>query len=327
MENLALGIAAPGNAYLAFQQAVMDQYDKGVILAINSRNNPEDAWQVIRTHPNMLLRENHFAAVRMNWNDKAQNIRELAEELNIGLDSMVFIDDDPTNRALVRALVPEVETPELPADPAEYVRFLNSADYFPATASTDEDRMRGNLYVTERIRREEEKRHITREDFLSELGLTLTVHRNDPATAARVAQLTKKTNQFNAYKEALSEEQMKVLMNDPQYEVLYGRLQDKFGDYGIVTVAIVYKAESEWSIQQLLMSCRALGRSVEDAFMSLILDEARAAGVEHVSIRFKETSKNAPAKEFIERKFDKFQRPLTRDFAMPSWVTTTYAHI
>lgn len=130
IDGIELSLSAPGNSFMAFQQAILDHYDRGVILAINSRNNPEDAMDVIRNHPNMILKEHHFAALRMNWNDKAENIRDLAKELNIGLDSMVFLDDDPTNRALVRSLVPEVTVPELPADQREYTRFLNSLPYF-----------------------------------------------------------------------------------------------------------------------------------------------------------------------------------------------------
>src|SRR3989344_7323670 len=152
VEGIKLSLNPPGNSFVAFQQALLDLFHRGVLLAINSRNNPDDAWAAIKTHPNMILRENHFAASRINWNDKSQNLRELAKELNIGLDSMVFLDDDHTNRALVRALAPEVETPDLPVDPAQYVRFLNSLPFFGSNVITDEDKMRGNLYVTERLR-------------------------------------------------------------------------------------------------------------------------------------------------------------------------------
>lgn len=169
MEGIALSLAPPGNSFVAFQQALLDLYNKGIILAINSRNNEADAFEVIRNHPNQILKEHHFAAYRINWNDKASNIRELAKELNIGLDSMVFLDDDKTNREMVRALVPEVEVPELPESPKEYTKFLNSLDYFSTEVITDEDKMRGNLYVTERLRKEQEKAFTSKEEFLESL--------------------------------------------------------------------------------------------------------------------------------------------------------------
>jgi FkbH-like protein len=165
LEGISLSVQSPGNSFLAFQQAILDHYDRGVILTINSRNNEEDVWNVIRNHPNMILKEHHFSAFRINWQDKATNIREIAKELNIGLDSMVFLDDDETNRAMVRSLVPEVEVPELPKDPREYTRFLNTLPYFTSLVITDEDKMRGNLYVTERLRKEEENSMRLRKNF------------------------------------------------------------------------------------------------------------------------------------------------------------------
>src|SRR3989344_2492878 len=139
--------------FIAFQQAILDLASRGIVLAVNSRNNFDDAIKVFREHPNMILKENHISAWRINWNDKATNIRELAEELNIGLDSLVFLDDDETNRALVRGTVPEVEVPELPKNFSDYAKFLLSLPYFPKIAETDEDKMRTTFYTTELLRK------------------------------------------------------------------------------------------------------------------------------------------------------------------------------
>ena len=245
MDGIQLSLEAPGNSFLAFQQALLDRYERGVILAINSRNNPEDALEVIRTHPNMILKEKHFAASRINWADKSENIRELAQELNIGLDSMVFLDDDPTNRAQVRSLVPEVEVPELPTDPREYARFLHSLPYFPGEAVTDEDSMRGNLYVTERLRQKEEERHASREEFLGSLGLRLEVIRDDATAVPRISQMTGKTNQFNIDKKPYTEEEIRTFIESSEYVVFQGKLSDRFGDYGIIALAIAKKEEKE----------------------------------------------------------------------------------
>lgn len=303
VEGIALSLTPPGSGFLAFQQAVLDHYHRGVILAINSRNNPEDAWEAIRKHPNMVLKEEHFAASRINWNDKAQNIRELAKELNIGTDSMVFLDDDPTNRDLVRALLPEVATPDMPTDPSEYARFLNSLGYFNAHVITDEDKMRGNLYVTERLRKEAEKSHATKEEFLKSLGLELAVFEDDDSCLPRLSQLTEKTNQFNSLKRPLSEKDISDFIQSRSHAVFHARLQDKFGDYGIIAFALVEKSASEWHIKSLLMSCRVFGREVEEAFLSAILARAKDSGANRLTIESEETPKNAPVREFIAKHF------------------------
>jgi FkbH-like protein len=320
MDGLQLSLSAPGNYFMAFQQAILDHYDRGIILAINSRNNPDDAWKVIRTHPNMILKEKHFAAARMNWNDKAANIRELAQELNIGLDAMVFLDDDPTNRDLVRALVPEVLTPELPAEPAEYVRFLNSLGVFEAGVITDEDKMRGNLYVTERLRTAAEKSYASKEEFLKSLGLTLTVRMDDASCVSRLAQLTEKTNQFNIDKKPLTEDEIRAAIDSPTHHVFYGKLQDKFGDHGVVLFALIEAHADHWHIPALLMSCRVFGRGAEDAFLAAISEKALQEGVHSLTISFKDSPKNAPAREFVERRFPAGTYSIPRTVHGPEWI-------
>lgn len=321
INDLKLSLTPPGNSFVAFQQAILDQYNKGTILAINSRNNPNDAWEVIRDHPNMILKEEHFAASRMNWNDKASNIRELAKELNIGLDSMVFFDDDRTNRELVRSLVPEVEVPELPADPAEYTRFFNSLNYFDSSVITDEDKMRGNLYVTERLRREEEKQYENKEDFLKSLSLELFVYKNDDSCVPRLTQLTGKTNQFNTLKKELTEEEILAFIQSDGHVVYHARLQDKFGDHGVIVFALVEKKEEVWIIKSLLMSCRVFGRDVEEALFSVILRDARSEGVDRIDIAYAETEKNIPAKEFIGKHFSAFTHTIPEVIFSPEWIT------
>jgi FkbH-like protein len=327
IDGIQLSLKAPGNSFVAFQQALLDLYNRGVLLAINSRNNPDDALAVIRTHPNMILKEANFAAQRINWQDKAENIKELAQELNIGLDSMVFLDDDPTNRALVRAMVPEVEVPELPADPLEYARFLHSLPYFPANATTDEDTMRGNLYVTERLRREQEKSHTSKEDFLKSLKLELSIFEDDGSCLPRLSQLTEKTNQFNVDKQPLTEEEIKQYIESPTHKVYYARLTDTFGDYGVVLFALVELQGKVWHIKQLLMSCRVFGRGVEDAFLSVLAKRALQDGADILTIAYNETSKNIPAKEFIDKYFSNQTCKTAEVPQSPEWIQTKYANI
>ncbi len=320
-DGIQLSLSHPGASFIAFQQALLDLYNRGIILAVNSRNNFEDAMNVIQTHPNMILKEPHFAAMRINWNDKATNIIELAKELNIGLDSMVFFDDDPTNRATVRVMVPEVEVPELPTNPEEYAKFLLSLPYFPSTAITDEDKMRGSLYVTERLRQEAEKSFPSKEEFLKNLGLELHFLEDDPTSVARLAQMTGKTNQFNVNKIPMTEEEMMGFIEHPEYKVFHGHVADRFGEHGITNLAIVKKNGEDWNIEHFLMSCRVIGRGIEDAFLTTIADSARKEGAKRLLITFIPTEKNAPAQEFINRRFINNETIVEDTPSLPTWIT------
>jgi len=303
-QGIQLDFEAPGSYFLAFQQAILDLYNRGIILAINSRNNYDDAMEIIRRHPNMVLKEHHFAAMRINWNDKVDNMRELANELNIGTDSMAFFDDDPVNRSLMRQMMPEVKTPELPQNPAQYAPFLLELPYFERSELTAEDKMRGRMYVTERLRKKAEETHASRESFLSSLGLKALCYQDDASSLARLAQLTEKTNQFNMNKQPLTEEEIRRYIDSPDHAVFHLAARDTFGDYGIVGFALVKKGPSIWRLESLLMSCRALGKGIEEAFMHFITEQAKKNGITELEIVFKETSKNQPAKDFLNRYFD-----------------------
>jgi FkbH-like protein len=274
----------------------------------------------------MILKEPLFAAMRINWNDKVQNMRELAEELRIGLDSMVFLDDDPTNRAAMRTFIPEVETPELPKNPAEYAKFLISLPYFPAQALTDEDKMRGNLYVTERLRMESEKAYVSRDEFLKSLGIEIRVFEDNPVALARLSQLTEKTNQFNIKKVPLREEDIQSAIDSDDSHVFHAQVTDRFGDSGITAFALVHEKDDTWHIESLLMSCRVLGRGVEDAFVSAIAKRAEEGGASELSIAFEETSKNKPAADFIARVMND-KRTSVSSIKAPAWVTVVYEKI
>lgn len=299
LEGITLSLTPPGSYFVAFQQALLDLYHRGIILTINSSNNEVDALAAIRTHPNMILKEEHFAASRINWNDKVDNMRSLAKELNIGLDSMVFWDDSPTNRAAMRDLLPEVETPEVPADVSLYTKFLNDLPYFESNTITDEDKMRGNLYVTERLRREHEKAFTDRSEFLKTLNLQLNIFENDTTAIPRIAQLTEKTNQFNTNKIPMAEMALKTYMEDGAHTVIHGRVTDVFGDYGITAVALIATSPTEWRIETLLFSCRVLGRGIEEAFLYAIAQRMMERRVPVLRITFVKTKRNDPAEQFL----------------------------
>ncbi len=326
-DGIALSFAPPGNSFMAFQQALLDLYDRGMILAVNSRNNEGDALEIIRNHPNMVLKEDHFAALRINWNDKAQNLRELAGELNIGLDSMVFLDDEAVNRALVRKLVPEVETPELPDDPSQYTRFLNTLNYAPSGTTTDEDKMRGNFYVTERLRKAAEREFASKKDFLKDLSPELFIHEDDKSCVPRLSQLTEKTNQFNVLKRPLTEDEIVSYMNNPDYSVFHARFRDKFGDYGVIAFALVHKKNALWHMSSLLISCRALGRDVENAFVGTIAKLAKERGAGKLTVAFEETPKNLPALTFIKEHLSNKERDTAKPIFIPDWIRVVHEEV
>lgn len=311
-----------GAAFMAFQQALLDLYHRGVLLAINSANNPEEALLVIRTHPNMILKEPHFVTHRINWDDKAQNITSIARELNIGLDSIVFFDDNPLHRASVRTFLPDVEVPELPESPLHYAKTLLALPYFPSHAMTNEDALRGNLYVTERLRQEAEKQFEAKDDFLESLSLEAFIAKDDHEAVARVAQLTDKTNQFNTQKIPLTEEEVRTRMERDSDHIYTMRVTDRFGDYGLIGVVIVRNEGAKWRVEQFIMSCRILGRGVEDALLATLLHDAQKAGATEVSFDVVPTEKNVPARTFLERVAPEYTITLDDTTpAAPPWIT------
>ena len=203
-----------GRAFIEFQKYLLSLHERGIILAVNSRNNLEDAINVIKDHPNMILREEHFACLKINWNDKVTNLKEIAQELNIGLDSIVFIDDDPVNRDFVRETLPEVLTIELPKDPSLYVSTLTELNDFHVIKITEEDKQRGKMYTQQRKRVESEKNSASFEEYLKQLDIKIHIKKADEFTIPRISQLTLKTNQFNLTTKRYQEKDIKNFSQD-----------------------------------------------------------------------------------------------------------------
>lgn len=300
--GIALGQEAPGNAFSTFQQAILNLWKRGIILALNSKNNEADALEVLERHPDMILRPQHFAAMRINWMDKVSNLESIAAELNIGLDSMVFVDDNPAECALVRARLPQVLTLELPRDPARYPSVLLRLTDFDLLSLTEEDRSRGQLYAQRRERSAWEAHHADNlDDYLSELGLTVDVAMADEFALPRVAQLIGKTNQFNLTTRRYTEAEVRAFAASTDYEVYCARVRDRFGDHGLVGTAIIAHEGATWIIDTLLLSCRVLGRGVETAFLSALASTARDSGARVLRGLYVPTAKNTPARGFYTR--------------------------
>lgn len=298
IEGIRLGPTPEGRPFMELQQYILSLYDRGVILAINSANNEDDVLEVLREHPHMILKENHFAAMRINWENKVSNLRSIADELEIGVDSLVFVDDSKLNRDMIRHEVPDVLTVELPDDPALYLRTIQQLTVFDSLQYTPEDRARGRMYAEQRKRQEFRRAASDISDYLKSLESVVTIAKANNLSIPRISQLTQRTNQFNVTAKRYSVDDIARLSESNHYLVLALSVHDRFGDSGLTGVAIVEKRMDKWRIDSFLLSCRVLGRKVEDAFLAFVIDQARSAGAKSLVGEFIPTKKNVPAKRF-----------------------------
>ena len=298
LERLTCGEDFPGNVFQAFQQECVRLKHQGLLLVALSKNNP-DAITVFERHAGMVLKRSDFAASAIDWQPKPENIRKLAGELNLGLDSFVFIDDSPHEREAMRRLAPEVIVPELPEDPAQRPGWLRRLTCTWPVRLTAEDGRRSELYATERRARALEASAATVEDYLAGLQQQLTVRTVGGDAIARVAQMHQRTNQFNLTTRRLSEAEIAAYVDHPEHGLaLLGRVTDKFGDHGVVVAATVSIEGARAEIETFLMSCRVIGREIERAFLAALLALLAKRGVERVIGRFVATAKNGMVRDF-----------------------------
>ena len=299
INGILLGLEHPGSIYQNLQRTILDLHKRGILLAICSKNNPEDALEVLKEHPGMCLRPEHFAAMRINWKDKADNLRELAAELNIGVDSLVFLDDSPAERQRIRSELPEVLVIELPEDCSQFERVLRECPAFERLRLSEEDHRRNAYYAQRRESAELERRAgASKEEFYRELRQQVEIVKPASATIKRIAQLAQKTNQFNLTTKRYTEQEVSTLNACPDWQVTGAKVVDRFGDNGLVGVAITRYADLSCEIDSFILSCRVIGRTVETALLSHIVGEARSRGANFVRGWFFPTKKNAPAKDF-----------------------------
>jgi len=298
--GIKLGNDPLGKSFVEFQRHLVALHQRGIILAINSKNNWDDAMKVISDHPNMVLREKHFACMKINWDDKISNFKDISQELNIGLDSMVFFDDDPVNREIVRMNLPEILTVDLPQDPSYYVQTLLELNDFHVLKITEEDKKRGEMYLQQQKRIELGKNAKNLDEFLKKLDIKVTIKKADEFTIPRISQLTLKTNQFNLTTHRYQEEDIRNFSKDPKKIVGCTRVEDKFGDNGITGVYIINKDNDvEWTIDSFLLSCRIIGRGVEYGILDHIIQKAKKEGVKKIKGKYIPTKKNKPAENFL----------------------------
>ncbi len=298
MTGIRLGQEYPGAAFQEVQRALLDLTRRGILLAVCSKNNSADAMEALANHPGMVLRPRDFAAMRINWNQKAENLREIAEELNIGIDSVAFLDDNPVERQQIREQAADAIVIELPEDPMAFAPIIRDCPYFERLSLSQEDRQRGDYYASQRQRAALERSVTSKEDFYRSLEQVAGIALVNDSTLARVAQLTQKTNQFNLTTRRYTEQQVADMAKCPGWRIWSLRVADRYADNGLVAVAIAQVKGEICEIDTFLMSCRVIGRTVETAFLAHLAADARTQGARWLQGWFLPTKKNTPAQDF-----------------------------
>lgn len=304
LTGIQLSESGAGARYRDFQRRIRDLTKMGVILGIVSKNNEADALEVFEKHEHMVLSKSDFAALKINWSPKTQNIVELAQDLDLGIDSMVFIDDNPVERESVRSALPEVTVPEFPMDTSELPAFIEQVykDYFFTLESTAEDRKRTEVYLANAKRAAERSAAPSADEFLTGLRTKIFFAPVNEEDLSRAAQLTQKTNQFNLTTRRYTEQELRTLQAIPGAKVFMASVADKYGDNGKVCVSIVRKVANDTAeLDTFLMSCRVMGRFIEDQILDQLVKDLRADGLSKLRVPFIPTKKNAPARAFVER--------------------------
>lgn len=329
-ENLRLGgHDALGESFVDFQRALKNLKRRGILLAIVSKNEESTALEAIRSHPEMVLREDDFVAHRIDWSDKARNVAEIAAELNLGLQSVVFLDDNPVERARVREALPEVLVPEWPEDKLLYTSTLQSLRCFDQAALTQEDAARSEMYIAERKRAAMVQQVGSLDEWLHSLGIQVVASRLDASNATRAAQLLNKTNQLNLATRRLTQAELESWVLDPSRDLWVIHVSDKCGDSGLTGLVSVEARGDTAHVVDFLLSCRVMGRRVEDVLVHLAVESARRRGLARVEAQYLKTAKNKPCLDYWKRcgfhevREDCFVWDAATPFAVPNAIQLT----
>lgn len=302
IDGIRVGQGTPeGEAFLAIQRYALDLKARGVVLAVCSKNEEDAARLPFQKHPDMLLREDDISIFIANWTDKASNIRHIARLLNIGTDALAFLDDNPAERERVRQMLPEVAVPELPDDPAFYPTALAQAGYFETTGLSADDAQRAEQYRANAARSVAMEAIGDYGAYLESLDMVCEARGFDDVGRTRIAQLINKSNQFNLTTRRYTEAEVARIQQDPDLFTLQIRLADKFGDNGMISVLIFRKGPEDWTCDTWLMSCRVLGRRVEEAALGLVAEAARRAGARRLVGEYIPSEKNRMVSGHFEK--------------------------
>ena len=289
-----------GEAFVDFQKSILNYKHRGVLLAINSKNNESDAFEAIEKHPEMVLKKNDFITHRINWKNKEENIVSIVDELNLGLDSVVFIDDSEIERNRVANSLPEVYVPNFPKSPFELSAFLNSMNCFDKINLTLEDLKRSEMYADEKARKVAKNSMKNEGDWIASLEIKIEAMSLNKNNLKRCVQLLNKTNQMNLSTRRMIESDFVNWSSNETNNVYTINVSDRFGNYGLTGILSTTKNKNCCDIIDFVISCRALGRKVEDAMMYIASEKARLMGCDEVSLEFKETKKNLPCQKFLK---------------------------
>lgn len=296
--GIEIGELGRGHAFTNLQRWLKQLKECGIILAVCSKNNEDTAKEPFEKHEEMVLRLSDISIFVANWNDKASNIKMIQKSLNIGMDSIVFLDDNPFERNLVRQMIPEIEVPELPEDPALYLEYLQRCNYFDTVSYAGENSDRTKQYQAEFERNKLQQQFTSIDDYLISLDMVAEVKPFEPVRYARIAQLTQRSNQFNLRTVRYTEDEIERVANDPNYLTLYYTLRDKFGDHGLISVVILKKlSDKTVFIDTWLMSCRVLKRGMEEFIINKLVETAGINGFDEILAEYIPTAKNSMVKD------------------------------
>ena len=302
VENIQIGDLGIGKAFSELQLWAKQLKQRGIILAICSKNDEAVAKEPFEKHPEMILRLEDISVFVANWNNKADNIKYIQQILNIGFDSMVFIDDNPFERNMVRTHVPDITVPELPEDPADYLNYIRTLNLFETASFTEEDGNRTLQYQEEAKRAIAQHQFTNESEFLQSLKMISVVEPFNTYNTPRVAQLTQRSNQFNLRTVRYTEEDVQRVANDPDYFNLAFSLEDKYGDYGLISLVIMKKtAERTLFIDTWIMSCRVLKRNMENFVLNTIVDMVKEKGYSEIIGEFIPSAKNSMVKDHYQK--------------------------
>ena len=297
VDNLAIGPEVPsGQVYSEFQSYLKEHKQLGVILNVNSKNEKENAIAGLN-HPDGTLKPDDFIVIKANWEPKSKNLLDIANELNLGVDSLVFVDDNPAEREIVKqqvegATVPEVNTPE------NYINIIDKSGFFEVVSLSKDDLKKTEMYKENAKRNEMMSSFTNYDDYLKLLKMKATIKPFENIYMSRIAQLTNKSNQFNLTTHRYTQSEIEEVASDSEYIDLYGKLEDTFGDNGVVTVVIGKKEQEILNIDLWIMSCRVLKRDMEFAMMDMLVKKAESQGIKTIKGYYYPTAKNGMVKEF-----------------------------
>jgi FkbH-like protein len=301
VDGIALSAHGDGESFYEFQSFLRELQKRGILLAVCSKNSPDNALKPFLEHAEMVLRREHITVFVANWDDKAENICRIREKLNISFESMVFLDDNPFERNLVRSLLPNVIVPELPEEPAEYVRTICELNLFETSSFSVEDTLRTELYRQRAEGEEMQATFASVEEYLRSLEMEITVGRFEPKRIPRIAQLMQRSNQFNLTTRRRSEAECEELMKDAECYPIFAELKDRLGNHGLISIIVAQSRDQELFLSDWLMSCRVLTRGVEQFVMNHCVEYAARCAKKWIVAEYRPTAKNGMVKNFYEQ--------------------------